>query len=414
MLKKRERLTTNFILFFRSFLYFIFDINHLDGRPASPKCNTITSSPVVTPPATTKFATCCNCFGPLKSQWDDAISNQMSEVYCRVCDTNEDDLNGEFVPIPKDRLDSPAILTNVTQRRRRTLPNPIIHQKRIYSHINGDSDVDGDDNNINITTQKISTMISTATAATTSHEEEKLIITNKNSIEDYELGDDVVTNSEFEHTQKNVCKAIDASDLIRVRGKEELVETEIVYRKKSTESKTTSQQINVSNQINNNSSGIEYLEKEETNKETNISKTTSSKNMSKRSVCSKDHPLLTNERSEEKRAGESFNATKIETQNECKNRDNSETSQDTTARRASENISFLKRMHNMYSTLPKMKKNSANQNLPTTANGPHSIPMRITSDGTTIYYICDLPKNVIKGVIKLLISIILINRKMFL
>lgn len=346
----------NFIFYVISLFYF--DINHLDGRPASPKCNR--TSPVVTPPsATTKFATCCNCFGPLKSQWDDAISNQMSEVYCRVCDTSEDDLNdGEFVPIPKDRLNSPAILTNVTQRRRRTPTKPIIHQKRIYSNnANGSEDF----------TLNISAI---PTGSSTTSHDEKNTVSNKNSLEDYELGDDVATNSDFENTPANICKAIDANDLIRVRGKEELPALSD-YRQKSTESNAL--QISV--------------EKKCSLSEANISK----KNVSKRSVCSTNHPLLSNE------DGENFKETKIETQNECASKDNSE-NQVKNARSflTSENVSFFKRI---YSTLPKMKKITANSNLPTSVNRPpFSIPMRITSDGTTIYYICDLPKHVIKGV----------------
>lgn len=350
-----KRLTTNFIFYVISLFYF--DINHLDGRPASPKCNT--TSPVVTPPsATTKFATCCNCFGPLKSQWDDAISNQMSEVYCRVCDTNEDDLNdGELVPIPKDRLNSPATLTNVTQRRRRTQPNPIIHQKRIYSNTNGSDDI----------TLSISA-IQTGTPATS--QDEKNTISNKNSLEDYELGDDVATYSDLEHAPANVYKAINANDLIRVRGKEELPVLSD-FSQNSTESNTL--QISV--------------EKKCSLSEANTSK----KNVSKRSVCSKNHPLLSNE------DDENFKANKIETQNECTNKDSSEHQvMNASSFIPSENVSFLKRI---YSTLPKMKKITANSNLTTSVNRPpFSIPMRITSDGTTIYYICDLPKNVIKGV----------------
>lgn len=308
----------------------------------------------------------------------------MSEVYCRICE--DDYIDGELVPIPKDRLDSPAILTNVTQRRRQTQTNAIIHQKQIYSNLNG-----GDNTEFKIS----------KTPKTTSHEENSDVNANKNAIEDYELGDDVATNnsestSEFEQTQKFIRKAIDANDMIRVRGKEELPvlsdETEISYRKKSIESNTSPIKVSNKNICSNVSSSVsQYLTKESEEKcslsETNISKTMS-KSVSKRSVCSKNHPLLSNEE-------ESFKTIKkIESQNECEDTDNDENRVT-----ASENISFLKRMHGIYSTLPKIKKITADQNLPNTVNRPpFSIPMRITSDGTTIYYICDLPKNVIKGV----------------
>lgn len=346
-----KRLTTNFIFYVVSLFYF--DINYLDGRPASPKCNT--TSPMITPPATTKFATCCNCFGPLKSQWDDAISNQMSEVYCRACDTNDDDLNdGEFVPIPKDRLNSPAILTNVTQRKCRTQTNPVIHQKRIYSSIYGSD-------NITLNIPTIPTEL-----PTTSHDE-KNTNSNKHSIEDYELGDDVATNSEYEHNEINASKSIDANDLIRVRGKEELPVLSD-YDRKTIENKTSQ----ISSEQTCLVSGA------------NVPKTMS-KNVSRRSACSKNHPLLSNEEKEE----ENFKPSDIEAQYDVMNKDNNENPTTTG------NVSFLKRM---YSTLPKMKKITANSGLPNAVNRPpFSIPMRITSDGTTIYYICDLPKHVIKG-----------------
>lgn len=62
----------------------------------------------------------------------------------------------------------------------------------------------------------------------------------------------------------------------------------------------------------------------------------------------------------------------------------------------SENL--LKRMNNIYSTFAKMKNNIADPNLSNIVKHPPiSIPMKQTSDGTKIYYICDLPKNVIKG-----------------
>lgn len=357
--------------FFFVISLFYFDINHLDGRPASPKCNT--SSPVATPPsATTKFATCCNCFGPLKSPWDDAISNQMSEVYCRVCDDiNEDDdlKDGEFVPIPKDRLNSPAILTNVTQRRRRTLANPIIHHERIYSNGNGR---DG------IAQNKPSAAAITTGTPATSHVE-KNTISNKNSLEDYELGDDVATNSEFELATNpaTVCKAIDANDLIRVRGTEELPVLSN-FSQELTEKHTPKQ---ISESENKKSSRY--------------------KTISQRSACSTNHPLLSNEDEE------NCNTSKSETQNECANKvvdSENEAKHTQSFLESTENVSFFKRI---YSTLPKMKKCAANSNLPTTTvnRPPFSIPMRITSDGTTIYYICDLPKHVIKGVLMLHIHI---------
>lgn len=323
-----------------SFFVFYFDINHTDGRrPASPKCNR--TSPVVSPPASAKITTCCNCFGPLKfGQWDDAISNQMSEVYCRACDDdNYSDEGVELVPIPKDRLkDSPAILTNVTQRRRRQLrrasADSIVHQKRLYTNLNGSH-----------TNELEISVVDPLLAQTTISDEEKNL-----SIEDCELGDDVATTSNDDSSCSKQLglvqsNAINVNDRIRVRGKEELPV--------------------LSANTNIRSSDLS------SNISTSIGKT----NNLKKSNATKNHPLLLSPERE------SIVATERVATNTKNDR----------------NIIF-KQMHHMYATLPKAKKLNADQQLSSTANQPpFSIPMRITSDGTTIYYICDLPKNVIKG-----------------
>lgn len=149
----------------------------------------------------------------------------MSEVYnCRVCDDNENYSDDELVPIPKDRLkDSPAILTNVTHRRRRQLRQPrrastnsIVSQTKLYGKLNG-----CDKNELEIST-------TAPTTQTNICDKEKPIIANETcAMDDFELGDDVATTSnndsssdkQLKHVQNN---AINANDRIRVRGKEEL------------------------------------------------------------------------------------------------------------------------------------------------------------------------------------------------
>ncbi|KAJ6649987.1 hypothetical protein Bhyg_05230 [Pseudolycoriella hygida] len=65
-----------------------------DDRPASSASDTKLA---------TKTTTCCNCFGP-KKRWSDSASGQMSDVYCRACDDDND-------------FDSPACLANITPKR---------------------------------------------------------------------------------------------------------------------------------------------------------------------------------------------------------------------------------------------------------------------------------------------------------
>lgn len=138
------------------------------------------------------------------------------------------------------------------------------------------------------------------------------------------------------------------------------------------------------------------LNKKNGSSDTNALKSLSRNNSLKKSNATKNHPLLLI-------ADKDCCATSqtTDTQNDCKRMGDGEnrttTAADSTIS-ASANGSIFKRMHHMYSTLPKMKKTTADQQLPSTVNRPPlSIPMRTTSDGTTIYYICDLPKNVIKG-----------------
>lgn len=359
------------------FSYFYFDINHLDGRrSASPKCNR--TSHVVTPPSTTK---CCNCFGPLKfGHWDDTISNQMSEVYnCRVCDDNENYSDDELVPIPKDRLkDSPAILTNVTHRRRRHLrrasTNSIVNQTKLYGNLNG-----CDKNELELSTTPTSIQTSIC-------DKEKTIIANETcAMEDFELGDDIATtsnndslsNKQLKVVQNNV---INANDRIRVRGKEELP---VLSNDTNIENTTPMPSLIKESKINHLSANIS------TSTHTNVVKPIPKNTISKMSNATKNHPLL--------------QPTEIENLEATNTQNDSKTSATPVAKvndafSASKNNSIFNRMHHMYSTLPKTKKITAGQHLLSTSNRPpFSIPTRITSDGTTIYYICDLPKNVIKG-----------------
>lgn len=299
--------------------------------------------------ATKTTATCCNCFGPLKKQFDD----QMSEVYCRTC---EDDVNdGEYVHIPKDRLNSPAILTNITQRRDVRLKSNTNRKKR-------DSSLNSQTNCMTSTPNRC--------------------VVNQSSIE---LGDDIVTNTdslnESTESPQTFLTNIDSNDVIRVRGKEELP----VYSDKSMDNVESPchSKSNVINQMPiETSKDIKYTMLPSTNRTNGMcirienTNQTNVKHVSKIVICTNDHPLATNIKSDSK------TTTKVENKNKnkCDNKSG--------AMNSSVIIAPKKSATQIYSTLPKMKKITAQA----INRQPLSIPMRVTSDGTKIYYLCDLPK----------------------
>lgn len=300
----------------------------------------------------------------------------MSEVYCRACENDIYDCDdGEFVHIPKDRLDSPAILTNVTQRRG-TRHKPVLQHGRASSPLNSDTKYE----------------ISTADTHKESSD------ANRNTIEDCELGDDVVTNSEsLSRPRRRIfVSKIDTKNVIRVRGKEELpVSSEMRI---GSDSNMGQKELSKENSSNNRCQSVPLSvpilasNKSTSDKLNETMPKLIKKPMPNKVVCTNDHPLLSN------RDGDGETGSNIE-KNQSKSRfgDYNKNREMAPSIAAHENISIFKRMHQMYSTLPKMKRITAQNSVCTANRPPFSIPMRRTSDGTTIYYLCDLPKNVMKG-----------------
>lgn len=336
-----------------SFVFFSF---FGKGRSASPieavNINRARRSSEITTTAT-KTTTCCNCFGPLKNQWDDAISNQMSEVYCRTC---EDDIcdceNGELVYIP----DSPAILRNVTQQKdQRTKYG--VHPKKLCSIVKIDSEFE----------------ISTASVST-ENGPKNLSNVKKDGIDEYELGGDVVSLKAF---SRRASTEIDTKKLIRVRGKEELpVASEVLSVGE--------------NQLENHKQSSKFSDESRKIDDQPNSKTLS-KRIPNKVLCANDHPLKSNETE----TSDNSERPKTKTGSRDWNGNRSLITSTSTSASTFKNDSMFKSMNRMYSTLPKMKKittfeNSANR-------PPFSIPKKVTSDGTTLYYLCDLPKHLIKG-----------------
>lgn len=277
----------------------------------------------------------------------------MSEVYCRACENDDDDAH--FIHIPKDRLDSPAILTNVTK------PKPKFPNKR--SNQGQRSKTITDDTELSRSIKQLE--ISSRSGKSSSRNCEN----NKDKNDEFELGDDVATENPISNSDK-LIETMNTKDLIRVRGKEEFPE-----------SNDLSFTQNISNQIDNSHSCSKSFIKQH----------------SQKTVCTDDHPLLIGS------VDENCTAT-VQRHFDCDDFNGNGVTK-------RQNINVMKQMHRIYSTLPKMKKSTflqqqrhqqqqqqqyqANTNV--TNGPPYSIPTRITPDGTTIYYLCDLNKQILKG-----------------
>ncbi|XP_031631344.1 uncharacterized protein LOC116345799 isoform X1 [Contarinia nasturtii] len=353
-----------------------------DDRSASPNKTAITPAAVnsnrsasvdrtaktITPDIETP--TCCNCFGPLKrNQWDDAISNQMSEVYCRACEDEDDDGDAEIVHIPKNRYDSPAILTNIT--RKTIKRNNISMQRKFQLGVDSELEIP--------TVLELNKKI-----------QDDDIECMKNIGDDFELGDDVVVTSDeiidgSSSPPKCAQKQIDTKEMIRVRGKEELpftsdVQTEIINSNQRH-----------SNGDKKNSSDNNVCNNDDHKINTPIYNKYSAKQISSKINCTHNHPLIPNVMINN-RSAKTVEKTQIQGQrNLFDNNNRPPTVQ------SFDKTPFHKQINRIYATLPKMKKQKSLQDTVFNANHPpFSIPTRTTPDGTTIYYICDLAKNITK------------------
>lgn len=323
------------------------------------------SSATTTPTTTARTLTCCNCFGPLKNDWrdDDAISNQMSEIYCRTCD--EDD--HEVVYIPKNRFDSPAILTNVTKRtvqRNKSLHSTIAVKPQIHSQTEKTNSTIHQDANKKV------------------HKE--LIESTKSNSEEFELGDDVVVSSDkifdvFNSSASNATSnMIKSNETIRVvRGKEELpVSSEPIQQLCHDFNEKSSSNKLVDNKANEMNVKVQPAEKV---------------------ICTHDHPLILHDNkmnaNESDKSKPKLDKLLKNVNDNCKYNNNN--NQQTMFSSSFEKHSIFQRMHRKYSTLPKMKKISTAQT-DAADYGPYPIPSR-TVNGIQIYYMCDLSKNQIKG-----------------
>lgn len=267
----------------------------------------------------------------------------MSEVYCRTCEDDQND--DEIVHIPKDRLDSPAILTNITKKRSQRI-NRFSH-KNIHSIYNVTS-------------------------------EPRMCITkDKTMSDDVELGNDVVVTSVHQifddksSLSGSNSKQMDTNKMIRVIGKEELPVS-------------SDEKIEIFNLNKNQNENVESFDKisnecqknpKDSPKSGKLKMKISSKQLPNKVICINSHPLI---------------------QYDKVNNDCSKTGKDYSNRYQTTTDSDNNRI--IYSTLPRIKKTKTIQDpLNTPNHPPFSIPTRVTADGTTIYYLSELSKNITKG-----------------
>lgn len=346
-------------------------------------------------------ALCCgghNCFGP-KKRWSDSASGQMSEVYCRACDTQsklveaiDSDASGDSAATitgaaessAEDNIDSPACLANITPKRRAgSKTKPAANVLTIESELeipSGKGLLKIDKKSSSSSTPKLSQQkkastvktkkATTVTKAKISKAADNLNGRNNNKkIEEYEWADDATAfdaaelpTTEKLHRKVGILNAIDSKLMIRVQGTEELPARQqtTVAKKQQSGSKQHLPSVVDNNKLKTHSIASSSLKSSSSNRSKIISTNNVSSDVQppaeRRSVDCDDH---------NGNAGSRFN-----------------------------------RLNRNYSTLPKMKRIGGGQPLHAGHERPmKKIPMRTTPDGTNIYYWCDMSKRAIKGLV---------------
>lgn len=351
----------------------------------------------------THTTTCCNCFGTLKIQRTESTSGQMSEVYCRLCD---------------DDVDSPACLINVSGKARTNSDGCRPKHKTILTV---ESELEMTPTQVLTSPQKTTAKIDMATdkrgdacretfdtkncvnSKTKRVNECKMDNDTTAAGEEYELADDAIVcddNASETNHEVRIVRNVDRDEMIRVQGKEELPVTP--------EERV---QCNVSdNNSDSSNSSAEPLYKPTPSKQSNLSHpnemeandVTNSLNnvisnkfdeknqtqyngklIAQKVNCTDNHPLLVAQSSVDDMCVGAKTKVNLNRHGDLN---------------GNESIKLLRQMHRIYSTLPRAKKASTLQKMLIQNDRLlKSVPTRITPDGTTIYYWCDLPKQTIKG-----------------
>lgn len=367
------------------------------------------STEIKTSPTTGGSTTLCcggHCFGP-KKRWSDSASGQMSEVYCRACDTqaklveaNDSDASGDSVATitgaaessTDDNIDSPACLANITPKRRAgSKTKPAANVLTIESELEIPSGKgllkstkSSSTTPKSLQQKKASTVKAKKTTTVPKAKITKTVdnlngCNNNKKIEEYEWADDATafdaaelpTTTEKLHRKVGVLNAIESKLMIRVQGTEELPARQQTTVGKKTLNGSSKQHLPsvIDNKLKTHSIASSSLKSSSSNR---------SKIISTNSHVSNDVQ------------------PPVERSIDCDDHNGNDGSR-------------LNRLNRNYSTLPKMKRNG-NQPLHAGHERPmKKIPMRTTPDGTNIYYWCDMSKRAIKGLVFFYFSFILLK-----
>lgn len=334
----------------------------------------------------------------------------MSDVYCRTCDENDEDIKHAI-----DNINSPACLTNVTVKRKPV--NTVNYQPQHPSSI---LTVESELEYLN-TKMKLQTCANILKANGGDSSKQEQLKSNSHNCSDnknnnnisnktngvadtaagveYEIADDAtIFNSDLEDNLNRMNILTDLDNKLIIHGKEELPAKE----------QTTTIEIHDQHRENaSNALNIPYHSKNTLNKgallllqnavnngdtidKARILKTRSNtlpasvnKKASIKVNCTNNHPLLESKTS-------SLTDDEFISDNLVDNGDDDDA-------KHRHNKSAIRKMKRLYSTLPRTRKSILDQMSVCHKRTMKHLPTRITPDGTTIFYWCDLSKQAIKG-----------------
>lgn len=319
---------------------------------------------VIQPSPPLNASTCCTCFGPFRTEWNDTSSGQMSDVYCRPCDKN---------------IDSPSCLNHIANKHLNAYDSAcrqtILTVESELELLNKEKRQQQQQHQPNENVEK-----KCLTSSIKKSQKQKIITPKKLKNNNKSVDNSININEEFElANDATVCNNLNIDDIvqlisrnendcmIRVQGEEELPASlnEQILLKQYCDDKLAMDQLN---QLTNKNC----------------------KQLSKKIVCNDSHPLL----EIDKKCNVDKSNDNLNGNDRRKVIDDHNDNDDGGGNGDCDDDKFKKPI---YSTLPRVKKTSIIQYTNLQKRSLNKIPTRLTPDGTTIYYWCDLSKQMIKG-----------------
>lgn len=335
------------------------------------------------------------------------MSGQMSEVYCRTCDDNDEDIKNAI-----DHINSPACLSNITVKRKQL--NTDKYKQKQNNILNVESELEFLNKKLKLQTclnvskvgglkngkqQKLCDSSRLEKSKTNNINRDTNCNDNlnnnsshnSNTIDvDYEIADDAtIFNNDLEDgfSRMNIMTNVD--NTIIIHGKEELPVKEQTKIVQINDHLTFVNSRNASKSNNYSYSSNANLLKSHDHKvgEFNTLPILAKKKPSIKVNCTNNHPLLESESNSltDNDVNDSFN-------------ENNYGSKDTSGKNKSNKspLASIKLKH-LYATLPRTKRSIVDQMSVCHKRTMKQLPTRITPDGTTIFYWCDLSKQALKG-----------------